>query len=77
MDKSHSDTPVEICFATSDDDKDASAITHSDAAVAAVPAEHPRSVSSVMLARERKGSPFPQQQNSTEARFLALLTVVV
>ncbi|HXL25903.1 MAG TPA: hypothetical protein VN952_04440 [Chthoniobacterales bacterium] len=46
-----------VCFATSDDDKDAAAVTHSDAGVAtnvAVPAEHPRSVSSVMLARERR-----------------------
>ena len=46
-----------VCFATSDDDKDAAAVTHSDPGVAAnvaVPAEQLRPVSNVMLARERR-----------------------
>ena len=46
-----------VCFATSDDDKDAAAVTHSDPGVAAnvaVPAEQVRPVSNVMLARERR-----------------------
>ena len=46
-----------VCFATSDDDKDAAAVTHSNPGVAAnvaVPAVQVRPVSNVVLARERR-----------------------
>jgi hypothetical protein len=47
----------QVCFATPDEDKDAAAVTHSDAEVAAkvaMPAEQAKPVSSVMLARQRR-----------------------
>jgi hypothetical protein len=47
----------QVCFATSDDAASTTAVTQSDAAVAAkaaVPAEQARRVSSIMLARERR-----------------------
>jgi len=47
----------QVCFARSDDDKDAAVITHGDSEVAtklAMPAEQAKPVSSVMLPRQRR-----------------------